>query len=131
VRLIDAGRSSSEGESTPIPPAFTRRDGEWLVIARYPIFGAEELSSRAPAMATRLSAARVSLHPEDATRLGVTEHDFVELEHEGCRERLAVEIAPALVRGMAAVTAGLPGLAWMPLPAWMTIHRARTEEPRR
>lgn len=113
-----------------IPPAFTRREGEWLVIARYPIFGAEELSARAPAMASRINAARVSLHPEDAARLGVGERDFVELEQAGQRERISVEIAPSLAPGLAAVTAGLPGMAWMPLPAWMTIRRAAAEEPR-
>jgi NADH-quinone oxidoreductase subunit G len=130
VRLIEPGGSPSR-EVAAIPPPFKRRDGEWLVIARYPIFGAEELSARAPAMASRIGAARVSLHPDDAARLGVAEHDFVELEHAGQRYRVEVELAPALAPGLAAVTAGIHGLAWMPLPAWMAIRRAPTEEPRR
>jgi NADH-quinone oxidoreductase subunit G len=123
-------RTASEGEAPAIPPAFARREGEWLVIARYPIFGAEELSARAPAMASRIARPRVALNPEDAARLGVGERDFVELEQEGQRERIPVEIAPSLAPGLAAVTAGLPGAAWMSLPAWMTIRRAVAEEPR-
>lgn len=121
----DTEASGATGHPAAIPLAFARRDGEWLVIARYPIFGAEELSARAPVMASRIENARVALGAEDAERLGVRAQEYVELEHEGRRHRLEVEIAPQLVCGLAVVTAGLPGLAWMPLPAWMTIRRAR------
>jgi NADH-quinone oxidoreductase subunit G len=100
------------------------------VLARYPIFGAEELSARAPAMASRIAAPRVALHPDDAARLHVSAQDLVELGHEGQRHRVAVEFEPALTPGMAAITAGLPGMPWMPLPAWMNIRRAETGEPR-
>ena len=130
VRLIEE-RTGSSLTAIPIPSAFKRRDGEWLVVARYPIFGAEELSSRAPAMASRIAMARIALNPDDAARLGVSEEGFVELEHEGQRHRIAVALAPVLAPGLAAVTMGIHGLAWMPLPAWMTIRRTPTEEPPR
>lgn len=112
-----------------IPPAFARRDGQWLVIARYPIFGSEELSSRAAAIGELIAPPSVALHPDDAARLGVGEQDFVELELEGRRHRVAVTLEPALAPGLAAVTAGVPGLAWLPLPAWMAIRRAAAAEP--
>jgi NADH-quinone oxidoreductase subunit G len=131
VRLF-GNRSSPlarrEVKVSAIPSAFKRRDDQWLVIASYPIFGAEELSARAPAMASRIATARIALNPDDAAHLGVAAHDFVEVEHAGQRHRIEVQTAPALAPGLAAVTIGVPGLAWMPLPAWMTIRRTPTEE---
>jgi NADH-quinone oxidoreductase subunit G len=128
-----SARDPGSGPSTqkvppPVPPAFSRRDGQWLVIARYPVFGAEELSSGSAAIGERIPAASVTLHPDDAARLGVGEGDTVELVHDGPAQRIAVALEPALVPGLAALTVGLPGMAWLPLPAWMSIRRAAAAE---
>ncbi len=112
-----------------IPPAFGRRDGQWLVIARYAVFGSEELSSRSPAIGERIQSASLALHPDDAARLGVAQQDVVELEHDHHRYRVAVTLEAALARGIAALTVGIPDSPWLPLPAWMAIRRVGTTEP--
>jgi NADH-quinone oxidoreductase subunit G len=114
-----------------VPSPFARRDGEWLVVARHPIFGAEELSAFAPAMDERIAPAVLAVHPEDARTLGASDGGLVEIKHSGRHHRIRIRAEPGMVRGVAALTVGVPGIAWMPLPAWMAIRRVGPSEPGR
>jgi hypothetical protein len=97
------------------PSAFESRQGEWLVVPLYHIFGSEELSRSAPAIAELSPEPYVALNPEDASSLGN------EVELFG--HRLPVKLATDLLKGLAGVPAGVPPFAGLDLPAWSRISR--------
>jgi NADH-quinone oxidoreductase subunit G len=114
-----------------VPAAFAPRAGRWLLLARYHVFGSDELSALAPAVAARIDAttpgaATLGLNPLDAELLGVGAGEPVDIALEGAApQRLPVELRPALVRGVALLSVGLPGQSWVPLPAWAALARAQ------
>jgi NADH-quinone oxidoreductase subunit G len=114
VRLIERDGAGFSFFEQP-PSAFESRQGEWLVVPLYHIFGSEELSRSAPAIAELSPEPYVALNPEDASSLGK------EVELFG--QRLPVKIAPELARGLAGVPAGVPPFAGLDLPAWSRISR--------
>jgi NADH-quinone oxidoreductase subunit G len=93
-----------------IPPAFQARDKEWLIVPLWHIFGSEELSSLAPAVVERVSAPYLALSPDDVAKLGIAAEGSVELRLAGSLYRLPASLRPALPRGVAGLSAGLPGL---------------------
>ena len=105
VRLVEPdGGSAPEGS---IPAPFERRDGEFLVVPLHHIFGSEELSAAAPAIASLAPKPYLALNPDDAAGFGP--------EAEVLGFRFPVKVLPELPRGVAGVPAGIGGIA---LPAW-------------
>ncbi len=51
VRLIEPASGAAPHYFDGVPEAFAKRDGEWLIVPLYEIFGSEELSRLAPAVA--------------------------------------------------------------------------------
>ncbi|MGD0668287.1 MAG: NADH-quinone oxidoreductase subunit NuoG [Bryobacteraceae bacterium] len=112
VRVIERdGTKFSFFEQPPL--AFEARQGEWLVVPLYHIFGSEEVSRAAPAIAELSPEPYVALNPEDASSFGK------EVELFG--QRLPVKIATDLPKGLAGVPAGVPPFAGLDLPAWSRI----------
>jgi len=114
VRVIEPD-GSKFGFFEQLPPAFETREDEWLVVPLYHIFGSEELSRSAPAIAELSPEPYVALNPEDASSLGK------EVELFG--HRLPVKLATDLPKGLAGVPAGVPPFAGLDLPAWSRISR--------
>ncbi|HEX4025724.1 MAG TPA: NADH-quinone oxidoreductase subunit NuoG [Steroidobacteraceae bacterium] len=138
AHVIQAGGESPGGAAPAVPAAvpaampaaFAPRAGAWLLIPQHRVFGSDELSARAPAVAERITAPTLGLNPEDAALLGVGDGDPVEIAIEepprpGPPHRLAAELRPALARGVAALSVGLPDQPWVSLPAWARLTRAR------
>jgi len=96
-----------------LPGAFEIRQDEWLVVPLNHIFGSEELSRSAPAVAELSPEPYIALNPDDASRFGK------EVELFG--RRLPVKIAKDLPRGLAGIPAGMPSFAGLDLPAWSRI----------
>ena len=96
-----------------LPPPFETRKDEWLVVPLYHIFGSEELSRSAPAIAELSPEPYVALNPEDASSFGK------EVELFG--QRLPVKIATDLPKGLAGVPAGVAPFAGLDLPVWSRI----------
>ncbi|HVB97793.1 MAG TPA: NADH-quinone oxidoreductase subunit NuoG [Candidatus Dormibacteraeota bacterium] len=125
VRLISPEAGSASGYLNTIPAAFAPRQGQWLVVARYHIFGSEALSSRAPAIAELSPGPYIALGAEDAASLGVTEGAPLEVTIEGAGARLPLRIEPGLPRGVAALPAGMGPLDGIALPVWGGIEIAK------
>jgi NADH-quinone oxidoreductase subunit G len=113
VRLIERGGAGFSFFEPP--PPFETRQGEWLVVPCYHIFGSEELSRSAPAIVELSPEPYVALNPEDASSFGK------EVELFG--QRLPVKIANALPKGLAGVPAGMPPFAGLHLPGWSRISK--------
>lgn len=124
VRLIEP---SGGGEYfSTIPSAFARREREWLVIAIEHIFGSEELSRHAPAIAKLAFEPYLALNAADAEGLGLNDRaGEAEIELGGERCRLPVKILPNLPAGIAGVPNGLPAAFGEDLPAWRCIEGVR------
>ena len=118
MRLIEPGREKKI-YFADIPPAFQARDGEWLIVPLWHIFGSEELSALAPAVIERVPEPYLAFSPDDATKLGIAAGESMELRLVDSSYRLPVSLRPALARGVAGLPAGLPGLRGMvTLPTW-------------
>ncbi len=112
VRVIERGGTEFRFFEQP-PPAFETREDERLVVPLYHIFGSEELSRSAPAIAELSPEPYVALNPEEASSFGK------EVELFG--QRLPVKIAADLPKGLAGVPAGMPPFAGLDLPVWSRI----------
>jgi NADH-quinone oxidoreductase subunit G len=112
------------------PPAFARRADALLILPRRHVFGSEELSAKAPALASRIPEKTLYVSVADAGRLGLAEGKLAEISFlgaggEGGRERLVLPAALAdLPEGIASLPWGLPGLPGAPLQSWATVRAA-------
>ncbi|HKS73251.1 MAG TPA: molybdopterin-dependent oxidoreductase, partial [Terriglobales bacterium] len=122
VRLIEP---SGKGEYfTVIPSHFVRREREWLVILIEHIFGTEELSQHAPAIATLAFKPYLALNASDAGSLGVAnESEELEIELGGAKHRLPAKILSDLPAGVAGIPNGLHFAFGEVFPAWRRIER--------
>ncbi|HTJ89168.1 MAG TPA: molybdopterin-dependent oxidoreductase, partial [Acidocella sp.] len=109
VRLLEWSPASVMSFSDGFPAAFVRAPGRWLVVPHMEIFGSEELSALAPAIAERAAPLALYLNEGDAESLGVVEGDMVEAVFSGETHRRAVRLTPELAPGIAGMNG--PGLA--------------------
>ena len=144
-RLIEphAGKKTAYFEN--IPAGFEPRAGEWLLLPLHHIFGSEELSALAPDIAELSAEPYLALNPGDASDLGLTAGDEVQLRLRPSRisrqmaqlmpwlnpaaevYRLPLRFKPELLHGTAGLPVGLPGmgnLAGIALPAWGELKKA-------
>ena len=124
VRLFESRPDAARPYDASIPAAFSPRPDEWLAIMLPRVFNDDEQAGRAPPIRERAAPPALVLNAEDAASLGVAAGQNLACEIGDAREDLAVEIDPALPRGVA----GLAGLAQKAhaVPAWL---RLRPAEP--
>lgn len=125
VRLI-ATPAAAADFLAGVPAPFQPHPGEWLLLPHWRIFGSEELSILAPAVAASAAPPELLLHPDDLAALGLSAGASAEVRAGG--ETLALPVRPetSLTPGTAMLPAGLPGLPWLELPAWGSIRGALT-----
>jgi NADH-quinone oxidoreductase subunit G len=128
LRLIEPSQVQPASYFPDVPEAFQRRKGEWLVVPIYHIFGSEELSAIAPAIAERVPKPCLWLNDEDAADLQVGLGSEVRLDLAARSQALAVKLDPSLPRGVAGLAVGLPGSEWVDLPSWGKVQGLRTSE---
>jgi NADH-quinone oxidoreductase subunit G len=125
VRLIEPASDGSTNYFASVPPAFEQRSSEWFVVPLYHIYGSEELSNSASAVAELAPQPYLALNETDVNRIHASSGDHVELTLEGSRQQFAVKIAPAMPSGVAGIPAGLLGAPAVNLPAWSRISRGK------
>jgi len=119
ARLLEPGHSPVR-YFDEIPPPFQSQDHAWLLVPLPAVFGGEELSALAPAVAERATAAALLLHPDDLARLEITAGTALTVNIDGVKLKLPARPEPTLPHGVAGLGAGLP--TWrdhLPLPAWV------------
>jgi len=132
-RLIEPDRDAAKKEFPyfgHIPKAFKARKKKLLVVPLYHIFGSEELSAHAPAIAELTLPAYVALNAEEAANHGVAEGEYVNLgmDGESVERVLPVKISAGLPHGVAGLPVGLRTLEGIQLPAWAEIS-GKTAKP--
>jgi NADH-quinone oxidoreductase subunit G len=120
VRIFEPAAANGQPYFNAIPSAFEPREGEWLLVPMYHIFGSDELSLSAPGIAELAPKPYVALNTAD-----VTEGTEVQVSCAGGTFRLPVRIRPDLPPGVAGLSAGIPPLAGIWLPAWGKIARPK------
>jgi len=110
TRLINTPAISAFPYFTAIPAAFTASDNKWRVAPLYHIFGSEELSAQAPAVAEKIPAPYVAVATSDAARLGLVDGATVIVRFAAKNLRLPVTVNASLTAG----SVGLPVLPDMP-----------------
>ncbi len=118
----DQGKAGFFGDP---PEAFEPRGDELLVTGLYHIFGSEELSSLAPAIAQRMPGPYIGLNREDASRLGIYDKEEIDLSVCGTTLRLAAVLRDDLPPGIAGVPSGIKPVIGLVLPAWGKIQKTR------
>ncbi len=125
VRLIEPVAGEARRYFASIPAAFERRSGEWLVVPLHHIFGSEELSNAAPAVAELAPRPYLALNEGDARQLGANLGDEVEAKLGNLLLQFKVKVIPELPSGVAGIPVGLPGEPTVELPAWSRISKCR------
>lgn len=121
VRLFDHAARHAGGYHRTVPAAFTPVADKLLVQPLHHIFGSDELSARAPVMASQIPSAYVSLAKADAARLRIADQQTVVV---GLNMKL-VKLTARIDDMQPAGTLGLPvGLAGAPViqgNEWATV----------
>lgn len=123
LRLIEPGQQGDGAYFSVVPPAFTPRPDEWLLVPLYHIFGSEELSSAAPAVTELAPRAYVALNPDDALGLQLTAGQNASVKLASTEYQLPVRIEHDLPRGVAGAPVGRAPLEGIQLPAWSKISQ--------
>jgi NADH-quinone oxidoreductase subunit G len=124
VRLVAAGGGARADLFREIPARFQPRRGEWLLVPLHHVFGSEELSRHAPAIAQLAPEPRLAMNGEDAAQAGLEAGALVEVSVDGATARLPLSLDGRLPRGVAGVPAGTGALGGADLPAWGRVARA-------
>ncbi len=123
IRLFEPSQQGTY--FTAVPAAFSPRESEWMVIPIEHIFGSEELSLQAPAIAELAFKPYLALNAADAESLHMNGQDGdVEIELGGGKHRLPLKVLPDLPAGVAGIPAGVTASIQEELPAWCRIERA-------
>jgi NADH-quinone oxidoreductase subunit G len=123
-RLFEPADNSEAGyfEMRPVPPSL--KDGEYIVLPMYHIFGSDELSAQSPAMAERVPQAYIALNDADAQKAGVTAGTILEIYINGKKSWLPVKLNLGLPEGIAGLPKGLPETADIHFPFFTTLKPA-------
>jgi NADH-quinone oxidoreductase subunit G len=120
VRMFEPASSNGLSYFEGIPSGFEPRNGEWLLVPMYYIFGSDELSLVAPGINELATVPHVAVKARD-----FTEGEKVEVRCAGATFQLPVRIRPDLPLGVAGLPAGVSPIVGLDLPAWGTIVRSR------
>jgi len=124
VRLIEPMPDMEMPYYTP-SLAQSERGNALLAMPIYHIFGSEELSALAPAVAEMAPKPYVMLHPEDARDRGLGDGDPAAFEIGQQSLTAPVRVNASMARGIAGLPANLAGEPFMELPVGITVAKGR------
>lgn len=124
-RLVEPNSQARPEYFRRIPPAFEVEPGRVLVVHRAQVFGSDELSSLAPAVASRSPGSHLALNPDDASSLGLREGAEARISMPGAVWELPVRIDGALPRSVVGLHLGPQNLSILGFPAWGTLEAGR------
>jgi NADH-quinone oxidoreductase subunit G len=123
-RLFEPSLNSKTEYFKITPSKNSLKEGEWLVVPLYHIFGSDELSAQSPAVAERVPQPYIALNNADALKAGIAEGAIVELILNGQKKWLPVKLNIGLARGAAGLPKGLQETAGVLFPFCTTLKIA-------
>jgi NADH-quinone oxidoreductase subunit G len=120
VRMFEPAPANGLSYFSGVPSAFEPRNGEWLLVPMYFLFGSDELSLLAPWIRELAAVPHVAVGAGD-----LMEGEKADVRCAGATFQLPVRIRPDLPAGVAGLSAGVSPIAGLDLPAWGTIVRSR------
>lgn len=120
IRLLEPPAAGAGHYFHDVPEHFLTLRDHLFLVPLYHLFGSEELSMRAPGIASRAPEPYVALSPADAGHLGLASGELLAFAIEGQRYQLPVVLRPDLAPGMAGMP-HLPAMPYAELPAWALI----------
>ena len=120
-RLIEPSSKNEFEFFTDIPEAFQSKSDEFFAVPVYHIYGSEELSRLAPAVAELAPKPYAAFNPDDVEKLKIKKDDGVTLIINGQSIKLPVRIKLELPKGILGIPAGLVGIPNFVLPSWCKI----------
>ena len=103
-RLFEPLENSKATYFKNMPSLFSPKEGEWMVLPLYHIFGSDELSAQSPAVEERIEKPYIALNNSDAFKEAITEDDLVEVLLNDKKYKLPVKLNAGIAEG----TVGLP-----------------------
>jgi NADH-quinone oxidoreductase subunit G len=112
-------------KSIPKPGPFKPRTGEFLFVPVHRIFGSEELSAHAHAIAELIPQPFVLLSTGAATQLKLIDKTSLKISVNGKDLEAMVFTDPHIPDGIAGISMLLPEMPFIELPAWGTVISGR------
>ncbi len=122
-RLIEPAQEDKMVYFKGIPLPFQPAGPEWLVIPAYHVFGSEELSASAPAVAERVTEQYLGISTDDANSIDVSEGEEVKVVLDGTSHFVPVRLSGTLPPRVLMFPAGLAGIEYIDLPCRATFER--------
>ncbi len=104
-----------------------QRLGEWFYIPVYEIFGSEELSSKAPAIAKRIPLPYATLNSADSNKLNLIDGELIELISSNQTFEILLRIDESLPDGIIGIPNNLPGIPYLTSPQPIKIVKKEPE----
>ena len=118
IRLIDSKDNQTISYFEPVNPSVTIKKGAWLILPVYRIFGSEELSSIAPAIAERIPQPFVLMNSKNAAEIVINESGLLTLEMDHKPIEVSLRIDDSLPPGIIGLSVNLPGTDFVELPGF-------------
>lgn len=127
-RLIEPGEKKDLPYFDKVPEHFNPNPDKLLLIPLYHVFGSEELSMAADAIAGLAPKPYIALSPDDMIKMQIEEGAKVELTLDSVIRALPVKSVSSLRPGIAGLPVGLPGLRGIVVPCLGRISKAIRNE---
>ncbi len=121
VRLFDTAVPDWTAANRGIPESFKQRTGELLFVPVHRIFGSEELSAHAHAIAELIPKPFVLLSIGMATKLKLIDKTSCKISLNGNTLEAVIATDPHIPDGIAGISMLLPEMPFIDLPAWGVI----------
>lgn len=117
-RLIEPAKNGKPAYFKDTPRAFNYREGQWLLVPLYHIFGSEELSALSPGISELSPEPYLALGTDDGAKLQISEGDQVQVSINDVTLTLPVRLHDSLCKGLAGLAVGLADMPNISLPQW-------------
>ena len=121
VRLFDDAAIPETATTLSVPGAFKQKTGEFLFIPVHRIFGSEELSAHGQAIAELIPKPFVLLSTGMAAQLKLSDKSNYKISINGNTLEAVILTDSHLPDGIAGISALLPEMPYIDLPAWGVI----------
>ena len=109
----------------PAQESFKNKDGEFLFLPVYHIFGSDELSNMSPAIQERIPKPYILLNGKVMEEQKIKEGDLIEIDFKNEKVKLPAVSNEKISKEIAGLPKGLPGIPFVDLPVWAKIGAAK------